>query len=76
MHRIYASGDSREVVIRKFRAYFEQEILTNPAMKKQLLSLRGYRLGCHCKPEACHGDVIADYLNSYDDDDGAVTEDT
>ena len=68
-------GDTREDVIRKFRAYFEQEILTNSAMKEQLLSLRGYRLGCHCKPEACHGDVIAEYLNSYEDDDGAVTED-
>ncbi len=32
-------------------------------------------VGCHCKPEACHGDVIAEYLNSYEDDDGAVTDD-
>ncbi|MFA0332436.1 DUF4326 domain-containing protein [Vibrio cyclitrophicus] len=25
------------------------------------------RLECFCKPEACHGDVLADYLNSWDD---------
>jgi hypothetical protein len=64
-------GDTREDVIRKFRAYFEDEILSNPEKKSQLLSLRGYRLGCHCKPEACHGDVIAEFLNSYEDDEDA-----
>lgn len=62
-------GDTREDVIRKFRSYFDKEILTNPQKKELLLSLRGYRLGCHCKPEACHGDVIAEYLNSYEDED-------
>lgn len=60
---------SREAVIAKFRTYFEEEILTDPAKKSQLLSLRGYRLGCHCKPEACHGDVIAEFLNSYEGED-------
>jgi hypothetical protein len=29
--------------------------------------LAGKRLGCFCKPALCHGDVLADYLNSYDD---------
>ncbi|RQT24081.1 DUF4326 domain-containing protein [Burkholderia contaminans] len=62
-------GDSREDVIRKYKKYFEEEILTDPDRKAQLLTLRGYRLGCHCKPEACHGDIIAEYLNSYEDDD-------
>lgn len=59
-------GDTREEVIRKYKEYFEQEILSDPEKKKGLLSLRGYRLACHCKPLACHGDVIASYLNSLD----------
>lgn len=25
---------------------------------------KGDRLGCFCKPAACHGDVIAEYINS------------
>lgn len=60
------TGDSREVVIEKYRKYFNEEILTDPEKRKFLLSLRGYRLGCHCKPLACHGDIIAEYLNRYD----------
>jgi hypothetical protein len=61
-------GDSREEVIEKFKKHFVEEVLSNPDKHKALLSLRGYRLGCHCKPLACHGDVIAAYLNSYEDD--------
>lgn len=63
---IGGTGDNREVVIEKFRTYFFDEIVPNPEKHKALLSLRGYRLGCHCKPLACHGDIIAAYLNSYE----------
>ena len=63
-------GDSREVVIEKYRRYFEDELLKDPARLQALLSLRGYRLGCHCKPLACHGDIIAAYLNSVEDEAG------
>lgn len=59
-------GDTREEVIRKYTEYFESELLTDPERKKALLSLRGYRLACHCKPLACHGDIIANYLNGLD----------
>lgn len=58
-------GFSREEVIRKYKEYFEEEILSDPEKHAALLSLRGYRLGCFCKPQACHGDIIAAYLNSY-----------
>lgn len=60
-------GLSREEVIRRYKDYFESEILPDPEKHAALLSLRGYRLGCHCKPLACHGDVIAAYLNAYED---------
>lgn len=66
----FAIGDDgmgRREVIEKYKKYFESEILSDPSKKKALLSLKGKRLGCHCKPMACHGDVIADYLNSLDD---------
>jgi hypothetical protein len=58
-------GLSREEVIKKYKEYFEEEILSDPEKHAALLSLRGYRLGCFCKPQACHGDIIAAYLNSY-----------
>lgn len=59
--------ETRERVIEKYREHFETAILSDPSMHKALLGLRGLRLGCHCKPLACHGDVIARYLNNYRD---------
>ncbi len=66
----YALGPDgdREEVIRKFRYDFERNLLRDgPRFKERLLQLRGRRLGCHCKPAPCHGDVLAEYLNAWDD---------
>lgn len=62
-------GAKRKDVIEKFKAYFKEEFLDKPENLKHLLTLRGMRLGCHCKPLPCHGDVIADFLNHYFDTD-------
>ena len=35
--------------------------------KHRVLALKGKRLGCFCKPKACHGDVIADWLNKMEE---------
>lgn len=61
---------SREEAIEKFKAHFEQEVLSDPSKVKALKGMRGLTLGCHCKPLACHGDVIAKYLNDlpFEDD--------
>lgn len=63
----FAIGDegmTRNDVIEKYREYFYAEILKDPEKRRAIESLRGKTLGCHCKPADCHGDVIADYLNS------------
>ena len=59
------SGD-REEVIRKFKYDFERGFLR--FTREDVLKLKGKTLGCHCKPAACHGDVIAEYLNALDDE--------
>ncbi|MRR49661.1 MAG: DUF4326 domain-containing protein [Rhodocyclaceae bacterium] len=64
------TDETRDVVIEKYREYFEAEIVTSPDKHAQLMAIQGYRLGCHCKPSACHGDVIADYLNHHLDENG------
>lgn len=63
----YAMGfdGDRDEVIRKFKYDFEKDFLK--FSKEDALKLKGKILGCHCKPAACHGDVIAEYLNSLDD---------
>jgi hypothetical protein len=58
-------GDERDDVIRKYKYDFDRGFLKSS--KDDALKLKGKVLGCHCKPMACHGDVIAEYLNSLDD---------
>ena len=53
-----AVGDTREVVIEKFRQYLFQCVRNGTITKEYLASLEGKVLGCFCKPKACHGDVI------------------
>ncbi len=63
-YAIGIDGD-RDEVIRKYQYDFDRGYLKSS--KEKLLTLRGKTLGCHCKPAACHGDILANYLNSLDD---------
>lgn len=66
----YAIGQDgdREEVIRKFAYDFNRGFLRGGEdFNEKLKALRGHTLGCHCKPYACHGDVLAEYLNKLDD---------
>jgi hypothetical protein len=54
-----ASGNTREVVIEKYRAHLFRQVQRGDVTIGQLLELDGKTLGCFCKPKACHGDVIA-----------------
>ncbi|PHM53309.1 DUF4326 domain-containing protein [Xenorhabdus sp. KK7.4] len=65
-YSMFENADGREEVIRKFKYDFDFEKFPNKD-KSEVYKLAGKRLGCFCKPEACHGDVLADFLNSWDD---------
>lgn len=65
-YAIGRDGDrDREEVIRKYSYDFERGLLKTD--KENFRELAGKTLGCYCKPEACHGDVIAAHLNALDD---------
>jgi hypothetical protein len=50
---------TREEVIEKFKIYWKDHPeLHNDAIRE----LQGQRLGCHCKPLPCHGDVYVAFL--------------
>ena len=51
---------TREQVIEKFREY----LISNQVLMRDLSELRGKTLGCWCKPEACHGDVLVGMCKS------------
>lgn len=65
-YSMYEDGDDRNEVIRKFKYDFDFDKFPNKD-KSKVFDLAGKRLGCFCKPEACHGDILADYLNAFDD---------
>jgi len=53
---------SREECIEKYREYIIKKINENPE-EYNIEELRGKTLGCWCKPEKCHGDVLIELLN-------------
>ena len=53
------SDDERSRVIEVFRQYLWKQISTGKVTLEDLAALHGKRLGCHCAPKACHGDVLA-----------------
>lgn len=59
-----ASDLERNLCIQKFKSYFLERISEDPEFKRRLMELKGKRLGCFCKPKECHGDVIAEWLDS------------
>ncbi len=52
----------RAGAIAKYAAWIQ----TQPYLLAALPELRGKTLGCWCKPEACHGDVLAALADGYD----------
>ena len=51
-------GD-RDEVIKLYKSW----ILCQDDLLDRLPELIGKTLGCFCKPEACHGDVLVDLVN-------------
>lgn len=47
-----------------FRSYFLRRVDSDPTFRQDVLALRGKRLGCFCKPQRCHGDVIAAWVDA------------
>ena len=53
---------NRDEAIKQFRRQFQTDIQNGRITVAMLAELDGKRLGCVCKPKACHGDVIAEYV--------------
>lgn len=55
---------TRQEVIEKYLDYFLDKWNTNPQFKREVQALKGKTLACFCAPEACHGDIIAHWLDN------------
>lgn len=49
---------NRDVVVRKYFDLMRDRIAADSIWMDRIMGLRGKKLGCYCKPEKCHGDVI------------------
>lgn len=54
---------TREEVIDKYRRY----ILSNNKLLADLHELKDKTLGCWCKPKACHGDVLVELIEEFEE---------
>lgn len=61
-YRVGYDGNRLEV-LELYRKYFYDRINNDIEFRERVYQLKGKTLGCFCKPEKCHGDIIADYLN-------------
>jgi len=61
---VIGKDGTREDVIMAYSIYFEQRINRDPEFRTRIEALRGETLGCFCTPQACHGDVIAEWLDN------------
>jgi hypothetical protein len=52
---------TREEVIEKYRVWFYKK-LKDSSFRDRVLALKDHILGCWCKPDDCHGNVIVEYL--------------
>lgn len=52
----------RGEAIRLYEHWFNDKIKTDPKFRKEVLGLYGKNLVCHCAPDLCHGEIIAEWL--------------
>ncbi len=50
---------SKEEALSKYKEY----VLSSPELMTSLDELEGKTLGCFCKPEKCHGDILLELLS-------------
>lgn len=55
----------REKCIELFEEYFLKRVDEDVKFREAVLQLRGKKLGCFCKPQKCHGDIIVEWLETH-----------
>lgn len=54
---------ARGGTLESYRKYFYHRLSTDEEFRGRIGELRGKTLGCFCKPNPCHGDVIKEYMD-------------
>lgn len=54
-------GKKRGTTLDLYQGYLEDRITHSPYFAQKVKDLYGKTLVCFCKPERCHGDILAEY---------------
>jgi len=57
---------NREKIIIKYKKYIINKLKDDDNLQKELLELRGKKLGCWCYPEICHGNILLELIKNID----------
>jgi hypothetical protein len=57
----------RSTSLAMFTSYFYRRLEKDREFRNAIEALKDKTLGCWCKPKACHGDIIAAYLDGTND---------
>jgi len=63
-YKIGKDGTRQEVIF-KYKKYITHQLETNILLQKELTNMKGKNLGCWCKPDICHGDVLLELIDKY-----------
>lgn len=55
---------TRKIAIALYKTYFYDRLSWDPEFRIRVMELRGHKLACWCRPLACHGEVIMEFLNN------------
>lgn len=62
-HKEKTLADYRSETREEAVASYKQWLLNSPDLMALLPTLKGKVLGCWCKPQACHGDILLELAN-------------
>lgn len=60
-----ATPEERQKCLNEFRSHMKCKFGSGKYLMRALPELAGKKLGCWCKPLACHGDVLVELLREY-----------
>ncbi len=52
----------RDKALELYQNYIEKRLIEEEGFKEELLKLDGKVLGCFCKPDKCHGDILVEII--------------
>lgn len=55
-----ADYDDDDAWLAAYRKDVTTRLLSSPSLRRSIANLEGKTLGCWCKPQACHGDVLVE----------------